>query len=103
MLHERLEGDDHDSPALYARSDGGILAVYGQHGDGLRPGDSLQRWRVLGPNDEWSAEQTLDVGASYTYANLYYMPGEKLLYNFHRGYGYALLSLCERSTYELHV
>lgn len=64
VLHERLEGDDHDSPGLYVRRDGRLVAVYGQHGDGLRPGDALQRWRVQRPDGDWDAEQTLDVGAA---------------------------------------
>lgn len=94
VLHERLEGDDHDSPALYVRPNGDIVAVYGQHGDGLRPGDSLQRWRTLVPKTDaphWTAEQTLDVGANYTYANLYFLPAENILYNFHRGFGCVFL------------
>jgi len=84
VLHERLESDDHDSPALHVRQDGRLLAVYGQHG-----ASPLQRWRITtrpGDTSAWSPEQTLSVGAGYTYSNVYRLPAENgRLYNFHRG------------------
>jgi hypothetical protein len=84
VLHERLENDDHDAPGLYVRRDGRLLAVYGQHGS-----TPLQRWRITdrpGDVSAWAAEQSLAVGAGYTYSNVYRLAAEGgRLYNFHRG------------------
>lgn len=68
-LHENLEYDDHDDPALFIRPDGRYLAVYAKHGT-----DTKLRWRVSrNPHDPtaWHAEASLDVGANVTYANVY--------------------------------
>src|SRR5437868_4023589 len=40
-LHERLQCDDHDAPALLIRKDGQLLAIYSRHSN-----DNLIRWRV---------------------------------------------------------
>jgi hypothetical protein len=88
VLHEALEADDHDVPALYIRPDGRYLAVFSKHNH-----DKLTRWRIsVNPHDvtAWRPEQTFDwtdkIGEdSVTYANLHYLPSEKRLYNFFRG------------------
>lgn len=86
-LHDRFHRDDHDVAGLSVLPDGRVLAVYGKHG-----GDRLQRWRnTMRPADirDWSGEQTLDVGAGYTYSNLLRLGDEGgRLYNFHRGLGF---------------
>lgn len=86
-LHDRFHRDDHDVAGLCVLPDARVLAVYGKHGN-----DRLQRWRITTqPADirAWSEEQTLDVGAGYTYSNVYRLTGEDgRLYNFHRGLGF---------------
>ncbi|MEU6857301.1 BNR-4 repeat-containing protein [Glycomyces sp. NPDC046736] len=84
VLHERLEVDDHDVPALWHRADGRWLAVYTKHKT-----DDLTRWRVSEPNDptRWGPERTFDWsaltgGRGVTYANLREMDGR--LYCFAR-------------------
>ncbi len=87
MLHAKLRRDDHAVAGLCVLDDGRLLAVYGKHGN-----DSLQRWRAtVRPGDigTWSDEQTFDVGAAYTYSNVYRLPDENnRIINFHRGRGY---------------
>jgi hypothetical protein len=88
VLHEHLEADDHNVPALYIRPDGRYLAVFSKHNH-----DTLTRWRIsVNPHDAttWQPELTFDwadlIGEdSVTYANLHYLPSEKRLYNFFRG------------------
>lgn len=86
-LHDRFQRDDHDVAGLCVLPDRRVLAVYGKHGS-----DRLQRWRLTTrPADinEWSEEQTLDVGAGYTYSNVCRLEAENgRLYNFHRGLGF---------------
>ncbi|MCU0792497.1 MAG: BNR repeat-containing protein [Opitutaceae bacterium] len=86
-LHDRFHRDDHDVAALLERPDGRILAVYGKHNN-----DPLQRWRIttaVGEIAAWTPEQTLDVGAKYTYSNLYRLPAEGgRIYNFSRTRGF---------------
>lgn len=84
VLHERLETDDHDVPALWRRHDGRWLAVYAKHKT-----DNLTRWRVSEPNDptRWGPEQTFDWteltgGKGVTYSNLHELDGR--LYCFAR-------------------
>jgi hypothetical protein len=85
VLHERLENDDHDSPALWRRRDGRWLAVYTRH-----KSDDLTRWRVSDgpdPRGPWGPERTFDWsphtgGAGVTYANLRAVGGR--LYCFTR-------------------
>ncbi|MGP4112283.1 BNR-4 repeat-containing protein [Streptomyces sp. 4N509B] len=84
VLHERLETDDHDAPALWHRSDGRWLAVYAKH-----KSDDLTRWRISEPGDPttWGEERTFDWGEltggrGVTYSNLHAMDGR--LYCFAR-------------------
>ncbi|MFB7251238.1 BNR-4 repeat-containing protein [Microbacterium sp. NPDC056234] len=84
VLHERLETDDHDVPALWRRRDGRWLAVYAKHKT-----DNLTRWRVSEPDDptRWGPEQTFDWtdltgGSGVTYSNLHELDGR--LYCFAR-------------------
>ncbi|MCD0443389.1 BNR repeat-containing protein [Glycomyces sp. A-F 0318] len=84
VLHERLEVDDHDVPALWRRSDGRWLAVYTRHKT-----DDLTRWRVSEPGDptRWGPERTFDWsgltgGRGVTYSNLRALDGR--LYCFAR-------------------
>jgi BNR repeat-containing family member len=87
VLHEQLEDDDHNAPALYVRQDGRLLAVYGKHGS-----DPLQRWRISqSPGDvlQFGPEQTLEHPVGYCYQNIYRLSAENgRLYNFHRGVGW---------------
>lgn len=85
-LHENLETDDHNNPALLIRPDGRYLAMYARHGI-----DTYSRWRVTtNPHDpsEWGDEHTFDNGAGTTYSNVYHLPkddgGEGRTYNFTR-------------------
>jgi len=86
-LHDRFHRDDHDVAGLCVLPDERVLAVYGKHGN-----DRFQRWRsTTRPADisAWSEEQTLDVGAGYTYSNVFRLSAENgRLYNFHRGAGF---------------
>ncbi len=86
-LHERLQSDDHDVAGLCVLPDKRLLAVYGKHGS-----DSLQRSRsTLRPADisAWTEEAAFDVGARYTYSNVYALSSEQnRIYNFHRGRGF---------------
>ncbi|WP_026924906.1 BNR-4 repeat-containing protein [Glycomyces arizonensis] len=84
VLHERLENDDHDVPALHRRSDGRWLAVYTRH-----KSDDLTRWRISEPGDptRWGEERTFDWsaltgGRGVTYSNLHVLDGR--LYCFAR-------------------
>lgn len=91
-LHDRLQLDDHDAPALLRCADGAVLAVYAKHGS-----DDQVRWRRSAPDDPltWSAEQTLDavddgrLGA--TYANLFHArdgDGAPVVLDVFRGSGW---------------
>jgi hypothetical protein len=84
VLHENLEADDHNAPALWRRADGRWLAVYTKHKT-----DDLTRWRISEPGDptRWRAEHTFDWsdltgGRGVTYSNLHAMDGR--LYCFAR-------------------
>lgn len=85
VLHENLEADDHNTPALWRRADGRWLAVYTKHKT-----DDLTRWRISEPGDptRWGEERTFDWspftgGRGVTYSNLRGMGGR--LYCFARG------------------
>lgn len=103
VLHERLEADDHNAPALYLRSDGSWLAAYTTHKH-----DDFTRWRIsaVGDPTNWGPEQTFDWsahtgGIGITYSNLYH-DGEKL-YCFARAVNddpCALVSVDEGATWE---
>ncbi|HEX4983738.1 MAG TPA: BNR-4 repeat-containing protein, partial [Ilumatobacteraceae bacterium] len=86
VLHANLEADDHDSAALFVRTDGRYVAAYSRHNT-----DGLTRWRVSdgsGSQTAWRPEQTFDHGAGTTYSNLYSAPGvDDRLYNFVRSAG----------------
>lgn len=74
QLHEELEQDDHNGPALFVRPDGRYLAMYSKHGN-----DPYTRWRVsTDPHDptRWEQEQTLDNGTGTTYCNIYRLPDD---------------------------
>jgi hypothetical protein len=90
LLKDAFEADDHNSPALYQRTDGRYVAMYATHGN-----ESVSRWRVsTNPNDisAWSAETTVSALAGATYSNLHYLPndngGAGRLYDFVRSVGY---------------
>ncbi|WP_442505620.1 BNR-4 repeat-containing protein [Novipirellula sp. SH528] len=86
-LHPKFHQDDHDVAGLCVLPDKRLLAVYGKHGN-----DHLQRWRITQqPADvsDWTDENTFDIGAAYTYSNVYSLSAENnRIYNFHRGRGY---------------
>ncbi|MFK0003220.1 BNR-4 repeat-containing protein [Paenarthrobacter sp. NPDC090522] len=87
VLHERLESDDHNAPALLIRPDGRYLAMYAKHKT-----DNYSRWRVsVRPHDatEWEPEQVFDWtelagGRGATYSNLHRLAAEGRTYNFVR-------------------
>ncbi len=86
ILHPQLGKDDHNVASLTVLPEQRLLAVYGRHGQ-----DHLQRWRITeeaGSVDRWSPEATLDVGAGYTYSNVFSVDDEGTYYNFHRGVGF---------------
>ena len=87
VLHQRLEPDDHDAPALLIRPDGRYLAMYARHKT-----DNYSRWRIsIRPHDasEWGPEQCFDWtrlagGRGATYSNLHRLDAESRVYNFVR-------------------
>ena len=87
VLHENLEVDDHNAPALWIRPDGRYLAMYTKHKT-----DNFTRWRLsTHPHDAstWDAEQVFDWtdltgGRGATYANLHHLSAEDRLYAFAR-------------------
>ncbi|MBK8977608.1 MAG: BNR-4 repeat-containing protein [Planctomycetes bacterium] len=91
-LHERLQGDDHDSPALLVLPDGRYLAMYGMHG-GRGEAPLLSRWRrTVRPGDPtaWTPERTFRHARSMSYSNLIWLPapagvdGPGVVWNFVR-------------------
>ncbi len=89
-LHDRLQLDDHDAPALLERPDGRLVAVYSKHGN-----DELVRVRISSrPRDAgaWEEERQFAAGAGATYSNVYLLKGVAegagRLYDFHRGQGW---------------
>ncbi|MEM6771954.1 MAG: glycoside hydrolase family 88 protein, partial [Bacteroidota bacterium] len=89
-LAEDFEIDDHDVPALYARQDGSLLAVWAKHGK-----ENLHHLSFSAPDNylEWEAPSKHEYGykipagkswTGMTYMNLYYLSGEERLYNFFR-------------------
>ncbi|MCA4133396.1 BNR-4 repeat-containing protein [Arthrobacter sp. M4] len=87
VLHQQLESDDHNAPALLIRTDGRYLAMYAKHKT-----DNYSRWRVsTRPHDasEWEPEQVFDWteladGRGATYSNLHRLEAESRTYNFVR-------------------
>ena len=87
ILHENLEADDHNTPALLMLKDERLLAVYATHGS-----DSLIRYRITeNPGDylNWQPEQTMVRDARVNYSNLLYLSqengGKGRIYDFYRG------------------
>lgn len=81
-LHDRLQGDDHNSPALLLRPDGRYLAVYGTHG-----GSTLTRWRVSSnPGDAtaWSPMASYAHPVDMSYSNVFHLRATGRTYNFVR-------------------
>ncbi len=84
-LHAEFQSDDHDAPALYARPDGSVLAMWAKHGQ-----EKTHHYKISQPDNylKWSEpkqkEYTYNHQAGVTYMNMYYMKDEKLLYNFFR-------------------
>ncbi|MBT2533428.1 BNR-4 repeat-containing protein [Arthrobacter sp. ISL-48] len=87
VLHEQLESDDHNAPALLIRPDGRYVAMYAKHKT-----DNFSRWRIsVRPHDasEWGPEGTFDwtelaAGRGVTYSNLHRLSSEGRTYNFVR-------------------
>lgn len=87
VLHENLESDDHNAPALLIRPDGRYLAMYAKHKT-----DNYSRFRIsVRPHDAsaWQAEEVFDWteladGRGATYSNVYRLSGEGRSYNFVR-------------------
>jgi hypothetical protein len=85
QLHDKLGFDDHASPAILARPDGRLLAVYAAHDT-----ENHFYYRLTDSTDPtaWRAEHTFVPTASsrITYANLYTLSAEhNRIYNFYRG------------------
>jgi len=80
ILHSKLEADDHDTPAFYARPDGRVLAMYAYHSG------PTHFFRLSEPGDptRWGAEQRFEHAHGISYMNLYHLPGENTLYDFYR-------------------
>ncbi len=85
-LKAGFQADDHDSAALWRRTDGRYLALYSKHG-----GEQVTRYRIsTNPGDisSWGAELTINNGAGTTYSNLHYLSAENggngRLYNISR-------------------
>jgi len=83
-LHDRLQLDDHDAPALWVRPDGRWLAIYTKHGSENR---FYCRLSVRQDPTEWGPERTIvpSETSRITYSNVHYLAKEKRLYNFFRG------------------
>lgn len=85
VLHEKLEVDDHDVPALYARPDGSMLAVWAKHAH-----EKIHYYSISSPGNylEWGERREFhhdyDHRAGVTYMNLYFLQNENLLYNLFR-------------------
>lgn len=87
VLHEHLQDDDHDVPALLPLADGRILAAYSKHGN-----DKLMRHRISarpGDSTAWQPERQETRGTGVTYSNLFRLSAENggrgRVYNFYRG------------------
>ena len=86
VMHDTFKHDDHNAPVLYARPDGGVLAVYALHGN-----NRLHYYRISTPEAplDWPVEQTYEhdypAAGNVTYMNLLPLADEGKLYNFFRG------------------
>ncbi len=84
-LHDRLELDDHASPAFVVRPDGRLLTVYGKHGS---ENHFYTRLSSGGSPLKWESEQmfTPTSATRLTYSNLYLLSAEQnRIYDFYRG------------------
>jgi hypothetical protein len=84
-LHDRLELDDHDSPAFLVRPDGRVLTLYAKHGT---ENHFYYRASTDASLLTWGAEQTFAPTSStrLTYSNLFLLPAENnRIYDFYRG------------------
>lgn len=93
VLHEGLQRDDHNSPALLVRGDGRILAMYSRHSS-----ENKVYYRISqnpGDSTSWQEERVFipDAGAQVTYTNLFRLSAENggkgRIYNFYRGYDHS--------------
>jgi hypothetical protein len=85
QLHDRLELDDHDSPAYLLRPDGRLLAMYAKHGT---ENHFYYRVSSAAPFTLWDAERTFAPTNStrLTYSNLFLLKAENdRVYDFYRG------------------
>jgi hypothetical protein len=84
-LHDRLEIDDHDSPAFLVRPDGRLVSAYAKHGP-----EAHFYYRLSSGTSPlaWEPEQSFTPTAAtrLTYSNLYLLSAEQnRIYNFYRG------------------
>ena len=85
VLHENLEVDDHDAPALFKRPDDRILAVWAMHSR-----EKIHYSSVTEPDNylNWMNcklfEHDYNHKKGVTYMNLFYLKNEGTLYNFFR-------------------
>ncbi|MFH4967002.1 glycoside hydrolase family 88 protein [Gaetbulibacter sp. M240] len=85
VLHENLEVDDHDAPALFKRPDDRILAVWAMHSK-----EKIHYSSVTEPGNylNWMNcklfEHDYNHKNGVTYMNLFYLKNEGTLYNFFR-------------------
>ncbi len=86
IMHKNFKRDDHNSPVMYARPDGTVLAMYALHNN-----NKLHYYRIsksadlLTWGDELTFKHDYPNAGTVTYMNLYSLPKEKKLYNFFRG------------------
>lgn len=87
IMHQGLEDDDHNVPALLKLADNNVLAVYSKHNT-----DHNIRYRITQSStklDEWHDEVSMTRKDKVTYANLMRLSdennGEGRIYNFYRG------------------
>jgi hypothetical protein len=88
-LHDRLENDDHDVPALWMRGDGRLLAIFAKHGSQnhfySRVTATPRDFSTWEPPTQFSPSPSSRV----TYANLHFLSAENAgrgrLYLFFRG------------------
>ncbi len=84
-LHSNFQKDDHDAPALYARPDGSILAMWAKHGQEKKHHYKIsQTDNYLSWSEPKAKVYTYKHKAGVTYMNIYYMEDEGSLYNFFR-------------------
>ncbi len=86
VMHDGLEDDDHNVPALLALPNDDILAIYSKHNT-----DRKIRYRMLSEvtEDKWLPEVAMTRKDKITYANLFRLSdennGKGRVYNFYRG------------------